>query len=64
MKCVDCDEDVTPRNAWAEVVGWEKTRNQGGTNHVALRKRTGRLMHESCMALRKSKIAAGQGTLV
>ena len=32
-----------------EVIGWESTRKQGGTNHIHLRKRTGARAHHWCV---------------
>ena len=46
-----------------EVRGWEQRRGQGGTNAVALRELTGRVMCNACMSLRKSGINPKQGQL-
>jgi hypothetical protein len=63
--CVKCGEEVTsPRNAWREVRGWTKPRNQGGDNSLSLRNPTGRLMHEACMSAEKSRVSPGHTSLV
>ena len=36
---------------WSKVEGWEKKRDAGGTNHVALRKPLGVFMCAGCMDL-------------
>lgn len=63
MRCCECDTEVTPKEAHHEVVGWEHDRAQGGTNMVSLRKRTGRVMCNSCMAVKKAGVNPGQATL-
>lgn len=64
MRCVDCERPVEPRNGWTEVMGFERSRTQGGTNHVALRVPTGRMLCEGCMHLRRNKINREQGRLL
>lgn len=53
-RCAKCDREVSTRGGWTEVIGWRKPRNQGGTNHVALPKPTGRMLCEGCMHLARS----------
>lgn len=45
-KCLVCGEAIEPRNARTlfEVTGFERERNQGGTNHLIARRRTGRVV--------------------
>lgn len=59
QRCHRCGTEV-PGRGWREVIGWEQGRNDGGTNHVALRKQTGRVMCAGCMHLAKSGIAFDQ----
>lgn len=49
-----------------EVAGFEQPREQGGTNHLELRKRTGVVWCRSCVDLAKLKAAHGgvPGTLL
>jgi hypothetical protein len=49
--CAYCDQPVEPdnRDTWHRVTGWERPRRQGGTNHIALRKRTGHFACAHCM---------------
>lgn len=54
MRCAGCDLVIHRGEAVAyEVVGWEKDRQGGGTNHLALRRRTGVAMHADCLERRK-----------
>ena len=64
MNCVRCDREIA-RGAtyWAELTGWAQKRTVGGTNHVALREDTGRLMCDPCMHLEKNRINRGQTSL-
>lgn len=60
-RCAHCGNEVeTEASAWHEVVGWERPRQVGGTNYIAGRERTGRLVHNACMNLRKSGIKREQ----
>lgn len=54
IRCAICDETLNIResNVWAEVVGWSRFREQGGSNQVSLRKETGRYAHDHCMRMR------------
>ena len=61
--CVECGEPVLQDYCWNEVIGWEHKRYQGGTNHISLRKKTGKLMCSSCMMKLQAGVAAGQMTL-
>jgi len=61
--CVECGSELNPDTAWHEVTGWEHYRVQGGTNHVALRKRSGKLMCQVCMMKLQSGLSATQMTL-
>lgn len=63
MKCDACGGPTTPTLAWYQVVGYEQPRTQGGTNALALRKRTGKVICDGCIRRRKAGIADGQQTL-
>jgi hypothetical protein len=61
MFCRECGRAVRPKeNPWTEVVGFERKREAGGTNHVALRKRTGVLICPQCMVRLQAGLDAGQ----
>ncbi len=45
---------------WSKVTGWEKKRDQGGTNHVALRQPLNEFMCVGCMDKLKSGVSARQ----
>mgnify|MGYP003576227100 CR=1 FL=1 len=62
--CLECKRPIVdPENAWREVVGFTHHRTQGGDNHVAQRKLTGRLMCKGCMVLLQDGVSAQQMTL-
>lgn len=50
-RCPFCLQPVDPRDrfTWQKVVGWEQRRNQGGTNHVALREPRQEWAHSLCV---------------
>lgn len=57
--CDECGKTIDRGlPVWWEVWGWEQERVGGGTNHVALRRRSGRVMCEGCMHVKR-----GQGPL-
>ena len=59
--CSECGRDIERHeHPWMEVRGWERQRAQGGTNHVALRENTGKLMCPECMILIQRGISPGQ----
>lgn len=61
-KCCECGNPVDDRKetVWSKVEGWEKKRDQGGTNHVALRNPLGVSMCNACMMLKLSGLSAAQ----
>ncbi len=65
-RCSTCGSDIDERvdKPWTEVVGWERHRNQGGTNHLALRKPTGRAMCKRCMMKLQAGLDPGQLSIV
>ena len=64
--CVYCHEPVDLRSSSTryEVMGWEHPRQQGGTNALELRERTGRFMCSACMQRKKLFIDPRQETLL
>ena len=63
--CPFCQQqtDSFPSSALSyEVIGWERTRHQGGTNALALRKRTGTVAHAHCVDKAKQGLT-GQDAL-
>lgn len=62
--CIDCGYGpLDLRSCWHEVIGFERDRAQGGTNALADRKRTGKILCGGCVQRRKSGIAPEQGRL-
>jgi hypothetical protein len=50
VKCDRCSEPILyPKTAWHRVRGWDQDREQGGTNTIALRQRTGVVVCNGCM---------------
>jgi len=66
MKCVECQREIDERieTVWTKVVGWEKKREQGGTNHLALREPLGENLCQGCMTLMQQGLSTGQQSLV
>jgi hypothetical protein len=61
MRCIRCGtEIVTTRGIAYEVTGFEVDREQGGTNHVLFRQRTGKVMCQRCVTLEKAHIHPAQ----
>lgn len=50
-ECAYCKEPVDPdhRDTWHRVCGWERPRRQGGTNHLAMRRRNGMVACAHCL---------------
>lgn len=60
-RCSSCGMELTDAmNPWLEVQGWERKRVKGGTNHVALRKQTGKMMCHGCMSKLQAGLSPGQ----
>ena len=66
MRCSKCQREIDERieTVWSKVTGWEKRREQGGTNHLALRKPLDEYCCHGCMTLMQQKIAPGQTSLI
>ena len=59
MNCCACDAEIQPSwTFYEEVTGWTKKRSQGGSNAVAMRSPTGRVMCRGCMET--AKLPQGQ----
>lgn len=64
-RCVECGAPVsTSAGALHEIAGYERDREQGGTNHVIARRRTGRIVGRCCALRVQSGIPIEQGRLV
>jgi hypothetical protein len=64
MDCATCgNEIVTVRGAAFAITGWEQEREQGGTNHVLWRERTGDVMCSTCVQKKKLGITDDQMTI-
>lgn len=65
MKCSECGREITEVEIfWQRVSGWEKHREAGGTNHIALREKRQEFMCAGCMVLRQSGIPREQTSLI
>lgn len=53
-----------PGSFYRKVEGWERAREQGGTNHVALRRPLNEYRCLECVQREQAKINAGQGSLL
>lgn len=62
-ECIECGGPTTYAHDFHEITGFEERREGGGTNAVALRERTGRMMCRACMTLRRAGQSAQQGAL-
>ena len=63
--CVFCGEQVDPnsRRTWRKVEGFERHRDAGGTNAIALRHQLDVWACDPCISKQKTGLAPGQGTL-
>lgn len=66
MNCAKCKRKLDERveTVWSKVEGWEKKRDQGGTNHLALRKPQEQFMCNGCMTLMQEGMDPGQQRLM
>lgn len=63
--CTICGEKVSPTaRVYREVSGYERHRQQGGTNALKLRRVTGRVAHAGCVDRAARGTAPGQGSLL
>jgi hypothetical protein len=65
FQCDKCGRIVDERKetVWNEVIGWEKRRVQGGTNHLALRKPQPNFRCNVCMTKMLEGLDAGQSEM-
>lgn len=64
--CVEgCGRPIAPHDSRQlfEIVGYERERRQGGTNHVVARRRTGRVVCSFCAERVQRGEVEGQGQL-
>lgn len=59
-RCVFDERVVT---MWNKVIGWEKRRDQGGTNHIAARGPQSEYRCDVCMSRVLAGDDAGQGVM-
>ena len=66
MKCSVCEREINERieKVWVKVTGWEAKREQGGTNHIALREQLNEFMCVGCMTLTQAGLNPGQSSLI
>ena len=64
--CSQCTRLVDERREviWSQVIGWEKKREAGGTNHVALRRPQNLFMCDDCMTKLQQGVSPDQQTLL
>ncbi len=59
--CSICGKEIqTLRFAYRRVVGWEKHRQQGGTNAIRLRQSLDEWAHSMCVDREVNRVHAGQ----
>lgn len=65
MNCDQCGRELDDRfeTVWCLVEGWEKKRDQGGTNHVAMRRPLNQYRCNGCMSLMQAGLSSAQETL-
>lgn len=65
MRCDACGRELDERveTVWNKIEGWEKKRDQGGTNHVALRRVLPEFRCNGCMTLAQSGLSFGQESI-
>ena len=66
FKCDKCERDIDDRTetVWNLVEGWEKKRDGGGTNYLALRKPKEQFRCNPCMTLLLEGLDPGQSRIV
>jgi hypothetical protein len=62
MTCHKCGRELNEKTetVWNMVVGWEKRREAGGTNHIALRRRKDLYCCNGCMTLMLDGLSPAQ----
>ena len=66
MNCSKCGRAINEHieTVWQKVIGWEKKRDQGGTNYIALREPLPEVMCAGCMQLMQDGLDPGQQSLI
>lgn len=65
VRCSFCSNPIhSTRNAYRRIGGWEREREQGGTNHVVLREPKDEWACIHCINKLQSGVAVGQETLL
>lgn len=64
LKCVFCESVVKPEQDYRRVIGWERSRSQGGTNALRLRKQLEQWACRWCIEKMVKGIAVGQEALM
>jgi hypothetical protein len=66
MNCSKCGRPINEHieTVWQKVIGWEKKRDAGGTNHIALREPQPEVMCAGCMQLMLDGLDPGQQSLI
>lgn len=66
VKCDKCKRDIDDRaeTVWNLVEGWEKKREGGGTNYLALRKTKEQFRCNACMTLLLEGLDPGQSRII
>jgi hypothetical protein len=66
VPCTYCQREINDHieTVWNQVEGWEKKRETGGTNHLALRTPKAIFCCNPCMTLLLDGLSPQQGTLV
>lgn len=63
--CCRCGKEIEePEKAWQQVIGWERRRRKGGTNHVALREPQQKWTCVECMIRLQQGFSAQQESLL
>lgn len=66
MNCKHCGRPLNEKTetVWNLVEGWEKKRDQGGTNYLALRQPKDEFSCNACMSLLIMGLSSGQESLL
>jgi hypothetical protein len=65
VKCSQCNREIQSIEIfWQKVSGWEKRREAGGTNHIALRQQHEEFTCAPCMTLIQSGLSPSQTRII
>lgn len=64
--CVRCAHRIDERREtyWNSIEAWEKKRASAGSNHVVMKKQTGKAICNACMDRLLAGVSAGQESLL